>query len=350
MAITIKDVAARAGVAPSTVSRVLAGNPRISPETQERVRLAMKELKYHPHALARSLARKSSNSFGLIIARPAEQAFANPFFAEVIRGIGSVVEREGYNLLLAAVSTPERERQECLEMLRGRQADGVILTSSRVGDRLIETLVRDRMPFVLIGRALRADLSEMEPVLSVNNDNIEIGRKVTRHLLGEGRRRIAFLSGPTDLVVSQDRRRGYEQAIAEASLPLSPDLYAYGPFTRDGGHRSMTAILEAGHVPEAVFAADDMIALGALQALQEHGLRVPEDVALAGVNNDPIASLLQPGLTTVHVSIFDLGVQAASLLIERVRHADEAQLQRRVVLPAELIIRGSSLAKGAVKE
>lgn len=343
MAITIREVAARAGVAPSTVSRVLAGSSRISPETQERVRRAMKELKYHPHALARGLARKSSGTLGLIIARPAEQAFSNPFFAEVIRGIGSVLEGESYNLLLAAVSSPEKGRQECLRMLRGRQVDGVILSSSRVGDRLVETLVRDQMPFVLIGRALRSDLTELSPVLSVNNDNIEVGRTVTAHLLSQARRRVAFLSGPQDLVVSQDRRRGYEEALTAAGLAVDERLIACCDFTREGGYRGMQAVLDSGVRPDAVFAADDMVALGALKALTERGLDVPGDVALAGVNDDPAASLVSPGLTTVRISVFDMGVRAAQLLLQRVRRSGEAPLHQSVLLPTELIVRGSSL-------
>lgn len=147
---TIKDVAKAAGVAPSTVSRVLAGSSRISPDTQEKVRATMKALNYYPNAIARSLVHKATHTIGLVIARPAEQAFANPFFPEVMRGIGSVLYAEGYSLMLTMTANPLEERRETMRMLRQRRVDGVILTSARLHDQLIDDLLNEEFPAVLI--------------------------------------------------------------------------------------------------------------------------------------------------------------------------------------------------------
>ncbi|HYG56472.1 MAG TPA: LacI family DNA-binding transcriptional regulator, partial [Symbiobacteriaceae bacterium] len=149
---TIKDVARAAGVAPSTVSRVLAGSSRISPDTQEKVRAAMKAMNYHPNAIARSLVARATHTVGLVVARPAEQAFANPFFPEVMRGIGSVLYAEGYSLMLSMTATPQEERTACMRMLRQRRVDGVILTSTRLHDQLVDDLIAEEFPVVLIGR------------------------------------------------------------------------------------------------------------------------------------------------------------------------------------------------------
>lgn len=332
---TIKDVARLAGVAPSTVSRVVAGSSRISPQTHRRVRQAMEDLNYHPNAIARSLARRSTGIIGLNISRPAEQAFANPFFAEVIRGIGSVLQKKGFNLLLSSSDTEREERQTCLGLLRENRVDGVILTSSRAGDRLIKELKKERHPFVLIGRVIDGD-----DVNWVNNDNEAVGAMAVRHLYDLGHRRIAIINGPREFVVSIDRENGYRRALEERGLRVDPGMVQNGRFTQDEGYRAMERLLQVRPHPTAVFAADDAMALGALQCLNKHGLRVPTDISLIGVNDDPIAAHVQPPLTTVRIPIFELGAVAARMIVELVE--GELDVSQRVILPSCLVVREST--------
>lgn len=332
---TIKDVAARAGVAPSTVSRVLAGSSRISPETQERVRQAMRELRYHPNAIARSLARRTTHTLGLIISRPMEVAFANPFFAEAIRGIGAAVHQEGYHLLLAATPDPKDERTTCLGLLRGGRVDGVILARSLVNDRLIRDLSNEGYPFVVIGR-----VTDGAAVNWVNNDNVAVGAMAVEHLLERGHRRVGLIKGPGEQVVSLDRRAGYLDALRRAHIEPRTDYEVDGGFSREGGYQAMARLLDLPEPPTAVFASDDAMALGALECCRERGVAVPRRIALVGVNDDPLTALLHPPLSTVRIPIFELGATAAKTLVEVLTKGGDAP--RQVILPSQLMVRASS--------
>lgn len=173
---TIKDVARLASVSPSTVSRVIAGSNRISQETKMRVERAMKELNYVPNAIARSLARSRSRTIGFTIARSADQAFSNPFFSELVRGMSSVAQAREYNILLSISRTPEEEAEKCLQLIRERRVDGLIVSTSRMKDPFLAALIEENIPFVLIGR------SAEKAVLSVNNDNVQAAKTATGHL------------------------------------------------------------------------------------------------------------------------------------------------------------------------
>lgn len=330
---TIKDVARAAGVAPSTVSRVLAGSSRISPETHEKVRAAMKELKYHPNAIARSLLTKATHTIGLIIARPAEQAFTNPFFPELMRGIAAVLHEKGYNLMLTMASSPQEERSACLKLLRQRRVDGVVLTSARVKDRLIDDLLAEEHSFVVVGR-----VPDLRPVNWVNNDNVAVGAMAVEHLVSRGHRQIALINGPADLMVAIDRRQGYLDAMRRAELPVEPEYEVNGAFTREGGYRAMMQLLSLRHPPTAVFCSDDAMAVGALTALRERGL--VGAVALVGVNDDPLTALLDPPLSTIRIPVFDLGATAARMLVDIL--SGKVEGPRQIILPSQLIIRASS--------
>jgi len=330
---TIKDVAAAAGVAPSTVSRVLAGSSRISPQTHEKVQAAMKALKYHPNAIARSLAQKTTQTIGLVMARPVEQAFANPFFPEVMRGIGSVLHARGYHLLLSMAATPAEERAACLKLLRQRHVDGVILTTSHSKDRLVDDLLKEGYPFVLIGRA------EGQRAASwVNNDNVAVGAMATEHLISRGHRRIALINGPLDTLVALDRRKGYLDALTRGGLSRRPEWEMDGGFSKEGGTRAMHGLLSLPEPPTAVFCVDDATAVGALIALKERG-KIGA-VAIAGVNDDPLTALTDPPLTTVRIPVFDLGATAATVLIDGL--TGRVTGPRQIILPSQLIVRDST--------
>lgn len=330
---TIKDVARAAGVAPSTVSRVLAGSSRISPETHEKVRAAMKELKYHPNAIARSLLTKATHTVGLIIARRAEQAFTNPFFPELMRGIAAVLHEKGYNMMLTMASSPQEERSACLKLLRQRRVDGVVLTSGRVKDRVIDDLIAEEHPFVLVGR-----VPDLRPVNWVNNDNGAGGSMAVEHLVGRGHRKIALINGPADMMVAVDRRQGYRDALRRAKLPVDPHYEVDGAFTREGGYRAMVQLLGLIEPPTTVFCSNGAMAVGALTALRERGLEGA--VALVGVNDDPPTAQLAPPLSTIRIPVVDLGATAARMLVDML--GGKVEGPRQVILPSQVVVRASS--------
>ncbi|MCL4514209.1 MAG: LacI family transcriptional regulator [Firmicutes bacterium] len=335
MAVTIKDVARIADVSPSTVSRVIAGHPRISVATQQKVRKAMRELGYHPNEIARSLVTRTTNTLGLVIPYAAENAFANPFFPEVLRGIGTVAQSAGFLMLLGAGSTEKEGRNLSLQMLRRRRVDGVILLGVRAGDQLIEDLLEEEHSFVVIGRV------PDDRVAWVNNDNVAAARQVVEHLIHLGHRRIALVNGPDDFVVCQDRLEGYRQALAAHGMGFDPALVADGRFTESGGAEAAETLLKipGGERPTAIFAIDDLMALGVVRAARAKNLRIPQDLAVAGFNDDPIAAHLEPALTTVRIPIFQMGAAAAGMLIGLVTR--ELDRPAQLILPAELVIRQS---------
>ena len=334
---TMKDVAQRAGVSVSTVSRVISGSNRISPATKDKVRAAMKELDFHPNAIARSLASKTAGAIGLVVSRSPENAFANSFFPEVIRGIGSVLGRHGYYLLLIMTDDPEVERSQTLAALQSRRVDGAIVTSSRVSDPLFRQLLDEGRKFVLIGRVLE-DL----PVSYVDNDNVKVGYMATRHLIEAGYRRIAMISGDPEYVVSLDRIEGYKKAVSEAGMEFRKEYLVNAGFTREAGEEACCKLLALDEPPDAVFAADDTMASGAIRAVLKSGLRVPEDVGVIGVNDDPLASMMRPTLSTVRIPVFELGVWAARILVDLLSNGET--VPRQMVLPGKLVVRESSSA------
>lgn len=344
MSVTIKDVARAAGVSPSTVSRVLAGNPAISAETQEKVRQVLQEMNYHPHAGARSLVTGNSRTIGLITSRPTAETFANPFFPEVIRGIGSVLEPEGYNLLLSTSQNERQQREACLQMLRSRHVDGIILANSSLGDELIDALVAEGHNFVLVGRPADSDGALVHPTVhSVNNDNVLAAQVAAEHLISQGHRRIAFICGPRHRVYVYDRFQGYRQALDAAGISFDPVLVQEGNYTEEHGGRAMAALLALADPPTAVLAADDILALGALDTALTAGLSVPGDLAIAGFNASAITQRTRPPLTSVRIPVYDLGAMAAKMLVGRL-HGTPLR-PHQVVLPSQIIIRESTAAK-----
>ncbi|MCL4425675.1 MAG: LacI family transcriptional regulator [Firmicutes bacterium] len=334
MAITIKEVARAAGVSPSTVSRVISGNPAISVETQERVRQIMKELGYFPNAIARSLARKTSLTLGFSISRSAEQAFANPFFAEAIRGAATVAQEKGYHILLSTATDRKAERERILDLSRQRRVDGFILSSSHIHDRLVADLRREGIPFVIIGRPA----GPMRGLHWVNNDNVADARKATEHLINLGHQRIGFVSGPRDQVVSLDRQEGYRQAMKERGLQIEARLLVEATFTEEGGYQGTKHLLVQAPEITALLVADDLMATGALRYLEETGRDVPGTISLITFNDTPLAQFARPSLTTVRIPIYQLGAAATRMLVDLIEGRD---VPGHELLTAELVIRKS---------
>ena len=332
--VTIKDVARRAGVSPSTVSRVIADHPRISPNTKERVRMIMAELGYYPNAIARSLVNQTS-SIGVIRSRLTQGDFTNPFFPAVIQGISSVAHKHGLHLVLSTSSSFTQEDEECLNLLRQRRVDGVILLASHRRDKLIPRLAAEGFPFVLIGRH-----EGPEAINWVNNDNFADAKSAVEYLLGKGHRHIACLDGDPRYVVSVDRLRGYRAALEEQGIQMDAALVEHSEFSVDGGYQATLRLLQKQLEFSAIFAVDDLIAIGAMRALQERGFAVGKDVAVVGFNNTILGAYVQPALTSVHVPIYELGQIAVQMLTAHIYGSGTFPNQQ--MLQAELVVRSSA--------
>ncbi|REJ12422.1 MAG: LacI family transcriptional regulator [Paenibacillaceae bacterium] len=336
MSVTIKDVARRAGVSPSTVSRVISKHPRISKETIERVTRVMEELGYHPNSMAKGLVSKATHILGVILPRPAEELFQNYFFHEVLRGILAQANRSGYDLLIASGSSESDELETVKRLVRGRRVDGIILLSSKTKDPLIHFLNEVGFPFVIIGRS-----PDFPDAPTVDNDNVQAAYDATRHLINQGHERIGFVSGPQELTVSQDRLAGYRQAMLEAGLSISEDWIVEGEFLQETGYRAMSMLMNLPERPTALVVIDDIVAFGVLHGLNELGYSVPQDMCLVGFNNISLSEHTSPPLTSVDIGTYQIGYMTAQTLIKTI--SKEPLHQTRKIIPHRLIVRGSSV-------
>lgn len=336
MSITIKDVAKRAGVAPSTVSRVIADNPRISTETKKRVRKAMKELGYHPNINARNLAVRSSQSIGVIMPSSADVALQNPFFPEVLRGIGSYLHDVEYSLYVSTGGDEETTYEEVQRMVNGNRVDGIILLYSRMNDPIQNFLMEKKFPFVIVGKP-----SENESEITyVDNNNIQASKDLTNHLIELGHQHIAFIGGSKELTVTVDRLTGYQSAIKEASLPLPDEYMVHTAFLKSGGREAVEKLFNLDTPPTGLVVADDLMTLGVINALEELEIECPKDVSITSFNNLYLSEITTPPLTTVDIQIYNLGVQSARCLLELTKNKDEPA--KRIIIPYEIKYRKST--------
>ncbi|WP_181349167.1 LacI family DNA-binding transcriptional regulator [Thalassobacillus sp. CUG 92003] len=339
MGITIKDVAKASGVAPSTVSRVIADHSNISPATKKRVRKAMKELGYHPNANARSLANRSTQSIGVVMPSSADKALQNPFFPEVLRGISSVAHELDYSLLLSTGETDHEMLEGVERMVYGHRVDGVILLYSSTHDPVMNFLLEMNFPFLIVGKPWE----RMNEISHIDNDNITASKNITDHLIQQGHERIGFIGGAQELVVTLDRMKGYELALKEAGLPFLEDYRIHTDFLKAGGKKAVKKLLDLKEPPTGLVITDDLMSIGVLNTLEEHGKYVPEDVSIVSFNNVYLSEVTRPPLTTVDIHIYELGVQASKCLIEKIRHPYEPA--KRVTVPFAIKHRSSTARK-----
>jgi LacI family transcriptional regulator len=332
--LTIEEIADLAAVSRSTVSRVLNNHPSVRPVVRARVQQVIQEQRYTPRAAARSLASRRTNVVGLLIPRSAATIFADPFFPHVIQGITEACSKRGYFLMLSMV-TVEREQDFYERVLRGRHVDGLLLMSSDIDDPILPLLIRDETPLVLVGRH-----PYLPDVTSVDVDNVGGAVKAVRHLIDLGHRRIGTITGPLYMAGALDRRDGYKQALAEAAIPIRPELIVEGDFSQVSGYQGMRTLLALGERPSAVFVASDTMAAGALRALHEAGIDVPGDLGFVSFDDLPVASILTPPLTTVHQPLYELGATAADVLMNRLELSRE-QPPTHVLLETHLVVRQS---------
>ncbi|MDX3229807.1 LacI family DNA-binding transcriptional regulator [Streptomyces sp. ME19-01-6] len=334
---TLEEVAARAGVGRGTVSRVINGSPRVSDRTRTAVEQAVAELGYVPNRVARALAANRADAVALVIPEPETRLFAEPYFSDIIRGVGAELAEADLQLLLTLLRTP-KERQRFAEYLSAHRVDGVLLVSVHADDPLPDLLERIEMPAVLSGRR-----SAHETVPYVDCDNTGGAQSAVEHLIGRGRSTVATITGPLDMYVAQCRLDGYRAAIQAAGQEVDPGLIVAADFTEEGGRRAMRELLERRPGLDAVFAASDVMAAGARQVLREQGRRVPDDVALVGFEDSAVARHMDPPLTSVRQTTEEMGRAMVRVLLEEIEAQGERTSKRpQLVLPTELVRRGSS--------
>jgi LacI family transcriptional regulator len=325
---TIYTVAQQAGVSTATVSRVLNNSPRVKGETRAKVLNAMEELGYQPSASARGLALSSTETIALIFPQ-----VSGPFFSEVIQGAEAEAHQHHYHLLIYGV----RDIQGNDQLLRflSSKVDGMILATRWVNEAYVSSLQRRRMPFVLLGQEIDGIVAD-----SIRPSNRNGACQVMTHLIQHhGYRRIAFVGSGQDQAHSRARYGGYCQALQATGLQEDASLIVQGEFDEASGYRAMTHLLDLAAPPQAVFFANDQMAIGALAAAREKQVRVPDDIAIAGFDDIEAAAYVQPPLTTVRQAIREQGELAVQLLLQRMEHPDARA--ETLVLPTELVIRRS---------
>jgi DNA-binding LacI/PurR family transcriptional regulator len=324
---TIVDVAKRAGVSKSLVSLVMRGAPNVSDEKRERVLNVASDLGYRPNAVARSLVRQRTNLLGVLLSD-----LHNPFFAEVIDGIQAEAEERGYRTIIGTGARVGRSEARALETMLELRAEGLILASPILPMRRIAEAGRE-VPTVLVARRSRAS-----SVDSVANDDPAGAALAVRHLAELGHRRIAHIDGG-DGAGARERRRGYERAMASHGLAGRARVVA-GSYTEEGGWLGVQALFADGTPPTAVFAANDLAAIGTLSALAERGIGVPESVSVVGYDNTALAAVRHIHLTTVDQPRPEMGRTAVALILERLD--GERETARHVLMPPSLVVRGTT--------
>jgi LacI family transcriptional regulator len=325
---TIRDVAKRAGVSAATVSHTINGTRFVDPATQERVRQAIAEIGYRPNYMARGLRRRESHTLGLIIPDN-----TNPFFAEMARTIEDAGFVAGYSVVLCNSDRSIDKEADYVDLLLSKQVDGIILASAHARPDIIEQIRSAGAPVVLVP----GELGDFD-VDILMTDDVAAGRIAAQHLVDLGHTRIACITGPRTTSASYGRVAGFETVLAEHGLALAAS--ARGDFRAERGRDAMAELLDSGETFTAVFAANDLTAIGALQTLYQRGIRVPDDISLMGFDNMQLTSLVTPRLTTVAHSLPEIGPLTIDLLRDRI--ANPAAEPRRVLLAASLVVRDST--------
>ena len=335
MAVTIKDVAALAGVSPSTVSRTCKNNSRISQETKEKVRRAMADLGYEPNFQASNLASQNSRTIGIILPISEKETYENAFHLELIRGISQFCNQKQYINTIITGQDEEEILQVIKTMVRSGQADGFILLYSRPGDAVTDYLYNEGLLYVLIGKACQY----VNQTIYIDNDNLLAAQEATDYLYNHGHRRIAYLSSDTSMTFSADRKAGYQLSLLQHGLTPRPDYCVeMSAFSSDSADTLMQ-LLTLPDRPTAMLVSDDILAAAVETTCIKTGISIPDDLSIISFNNSLFARLTSPQLTSVDVNSFQLGIEAASQMINHIENPN--LLATKIIVPHYIVERES---------
>ncbi len=295
--LTLEEIAKQAGVSRSTVSRVINGHPNVREHVRQRILNVIKDTGYHPNAAARTLASQRSQMVGLVLPRSVSSFFADPYFPRLTQGIAQACNQYNYTLGLFLAGTREDEEKIFSQVTRMGLLDGILVQTGQIGELLIDRLVDSGFPLLIAGRpSIPANVSYIDV------DNVSAAFTATSHLIRLGRQRIGTIAGPTNSTASLDRKEGYLKALVERGRTVDESLIAEGDFTEASGYYAMQELLASK--PDAVFIASDLMAMGAIRAIHETDLRIPEDIAIVGFDDLPLATFPNPKLTTIRQPIY----------------------------------------------
>lgn len=334
---TLEEVARLAGFSRSTVSRVINDDPNVKATTRERVWQVIKAHDFHPNHAARALAGRRSRVIGLVIPQGLNAIFADPYFPMLIQGCAAACDARGYYLMLSLLLRQSDDTFRWL--IRARHMDGLLVASALTDDAFVSRLLDERFPLVLIGRGV-----EHAGIVTIDADNTSGASMAARHLAQLGYTRIATITGPMNMTAAIDRRNGFLSTLRSMGIELPTVYIQEGDWSETSGTQAMERLLMVDPPPDAVFVASDSMAIGALKAIRAAGLKTPDDVALVGFDDIPLAAAVEPPLTTVHQPIDQLGFLAASTLIDLLEMAADMMSDngaQRIVLPTELVVRAS---------
>ncbi len=322
---TIQVVAQIAGVSMSTVSRVLNNHPAVLPETRAKVLAVMKELDYIPNQLAQGLSSNGFNNILIVFTRSSNQASDNPYFGNIISSIGSVAEQNNYDLILHSDYNEENEIKKALSMISSKLIKGIVLLSSRINGKFIEVMAGTNIPIVVIGKFNPKIKSDH--IISVDTDNYKDSYEIGDYLVKMGHTQIGCIHAPLTHYVAADRVQGFKDALSANHIEILTGCYADGGNTVESAYMAALNILCSNNYLTALFATDDIKALGVYKAAQNMGLRIPEDISVIGHNDFDFSPLLTPSLTTIRVPIHELGMISASKLFSMILHGTKETSQ-----------------------
>jgi len=328
---TLEDIGRLAGVSRSTVSRVLNDQANVKPEVRALVQEVIRRTGYTPNIAARSLVSGRTGVIGLVIPSRVRSLFEDPYFSRLIQGISAASNRAGTTLSLFLFQTEEEESELYPRVVASGMLDGLILTATRMADPLLAQVSPDEIPIVILGRP------DLDGFSYVDADNRNGARQAAEHLCGLGYERIGLLGAPVSTTAGLDRLNGFVEGLAECGMALRPALRIDGDFSEASGYAAMSNLIPRG--PDAVFIASDTMAIGALRALRESGIRVPEDMAIIGFDGLPASENTSPALTTIQQPVTEAGARAVHILNDLVTGASTAPVTE--IMPVELVIRES---------
>ncbi|WIV11683.1 LacI family DNA-binding transcriptional regulator [Proteiniborus sp. MB09-C3] len=327
----IRKISELAGVSVATVSRVLNHPETVSEETRNRILKVIEEVNYVPNSIARSLSTNRTSTIGLIIPN-----ILNPLYPSIAKGVEDVFYKKGYNILLSNTENDAKREKDSIEMLLSKKVDGLIICSSILERADFDTIIRQKVPLVLLG-----DYIEDADINVVYTDYLLGAYMATNHLIKTGCKTIAHISGPMNRKPSVEKLEGYKKALLEAGYKYDEEYVIEGDNQIGGGHLALKKILKKKGKPDAIFVANDLMALGVIEAIKVSGYAVPDDIAVVGFDDIDVASLIEPKLTTVTHPVYRMGLTAARLLLDNITNEEEDCFKQKIFIQPMLKVRKS---------